>query len=270
MSNVRIIVTPPGIKSAVSNTANYLKELNYEALFLNLSRDLEEGVKELAEGAPYDMILNLFIEEGLIQEPTEHFKSEVEPILKSIRGIALKKPNLEVYCYKDPSAIRESVRLATEVMIKVYKWSLTGKIDLEDWKKLAYSWLTLQNETLDREASYIARETEKVEESLCIASFNGKYIKRHLQKEGCKVDLKYAYLPYHFTPFDILLRVIRLKGFKNDEEIDERMRKLIEQHGHFIRDYVVPSRDYDEAYRRWVLNNAPWIKHKLLRRTSWM
>lgn len=270
MPSVRIIVIPPGIKSAVSNTASYLKELNYEALFLNLSKELEEGIKEIAEGAPYEMIINLFIEEGLIQEPIEYFKSEVEPILKSIRGVALKKPNLEVHCYKDPSTIRESVRLATEVMIKVYKWSLTGKINLEDWKKLAYSWLTLQDKALDREANYIAKESGKVEESLCIAGFNGKYIKDHLKEEGCKVDLKYAYLPYHFTPLDVLLRMIRLKGLRKDEKMDARMKEIIEQHGRFIRNYVVLSKDYDEAYRRWVLDNAPWIKHRLLRRTRWM
>ena len=242
MTNVKIIVTPPGIKSAVSNAANYLKELNYEALFLNLPKNLEEGVKELAEGAPYDIILRLFVEKGLIQEPVERFKSEVEPLLKSIRGIALRKPNLEVYCYKDPSAIRESIRLATEVMIKIYKWSLTRKIDLEDWENLAYSWLSLQDRTLDKETNYIARET-------------------------CKVDLKYAYLPYHFTPLDILLRVIR---FKRDRDMKERMKDLIERHGCFIRDYVVPSRDYDEAYRRWVLDNAPWVKHRIIRRAGRM
>lgn len=265
MSNVKIIVTPTGIRSAISKTATYLERADYDILLLNLSKELEEGVRELAEGAPYEMILNWFIEENLIREPLGVFKSEAEPILKAIRGITLRKPNLEIHCYKDPSSIHQSIRLATEVILKIFKWSSTGKVDLEEWKKLVYSWLRMEDKALNREVEYIMKETRKAEESLCIAGFNGKRIKNHLKKRGCNVDLEYTYLPYHFTPLEILVREIRFGDRKKYEYTHERMRELIEQHGRFIRNYVISSRDYDEAYRRWIIDNIPWIKHRFLR-----
>jgi len=265
MSNVKIIVTPTGIKSAISKTTTYLEKADYDLLFLNLSKKLEEGVRELAEGAPYNMILDWFMEENLIQEPLGVFKSEAEPLLKAIRGITLRKPNLEIHCYKDPSSINQSIRLATEVMLKIFKWSSTGKVDLEEWKKLVYSWLRMEDKALNRESDYIMKETDKAEDSLCLAGFDGRQIKKRLKERGCNVDLKYAYLPYHFTPLEILVREIRFGDRRKYSFMRERMKDLIEQHGRFIRDYVISSRDYDEAYRRWIIDNIPWIKHRFLR-----
>ncbi|MFN3622321.1 MAG: hypothetical protein ACK4TI_05460, partial [Nitrososphaerales archaeon] len=100
MNEVKILITPNQIKIAASKAAEYIRKLDFEALFLNFTKDLEEAIQELIKGAPYEYIVKRMQELKLISEPIGAWEYPVEPILKAIRGIYWKKPNLRVCCYK--------------------------------------------------------------------------------------------------------------------------------------------------------------------------
>lgn len=263
MAEVKILVTPNHIKTAALRAAQYLEKLDYDALFLNFSRDLERGIKELAEGAPYDRVLDRLRELKLIPEPTGSWEYGAEPILRALRGVQLREPSLEIYCYKDPSLTSLSAQLAEKTALLIFRWCSTGKIDLEEWKTLLASWLDLETEALDREADLLVNKAEGREKNVCIAGFNGKHIKAHLKEAGYHVRLKCLYVPYHFTPLEILAREMRLALSKGSTLPSQRMRELIEQHARFIRDYVTTSENYDGAHRYWMWDRAPWLRHRM-------
>lgn len=264
MTEVRILVTPNHIKTAASKAAESLKRLDYDALFLNFSRDLEEGIRELAEGAAYDYVLERIRKLKLIPEPLGSWEYGAEPILRAVRGVCLREPRLKIYCYKDSSVSLLSTQLAEKIALLIFRQCSTGKLDLEKWKKLLSSWLDLEKEALDREADFLVKEVKGKEASICIAGFNGKHINAHLKEAGYQVNLKYLYVPYHFTPLEVLVHEMQ-RGVSRDTSFSsERMRELIEQHAQFIRDYVIVGENYDKAYYNWMWNKIPWLRHRMI------
>lgn len=260
MAEVKILVTPNHIKTAALRAAASLERLDYDALFLNFSRDLEEGVNALAEGASYNYVLERFQELKLIPEPLGAWEYWAEPILRSLRGVQSREPDLKIYCYRDPSLSLLSTRLAEKTALLIFRWCSTDKIDLKEWRGLLASWLDLETKSLNKEADFLVKEVEGGESSVCIAGFNGKHIKAHLEEAGHRVNLKYLYVPYHFTPLEVLVREMQREVSKGSTVSSERMRWLIEQHARFMRDYVTVGENYDKAYRDWTQDKVPWLK----------
>ncbi|MEM2936599.1 MAG: hypothetical protein QW231_05440 [Candidatus Bathyarchaeia archaeon] len=268
MAEVKILITPDHIKAAASKAAELIKKLDYEVLFLNFSRNLENGIKELAEGAPYDYVLDRLRELKLIPEPTGSWEYGAEPILRALRGIQLKKPGLKIHCYKDPDLTSLSEQLAEKTALLIFRWCSTGKMELEEWKALLASWLDLETEALDREADLLIKKAEVGDKNVCIAGFNGRHIKAHLKEAGYHVRLQCLYVPYHFTPLEILAREIRLAPSKGSTLPSQRIEELMEQHARFIRDYVTVSENYDDAHRHWMWDRAPWLRHRMTLKPS--
>ena len=245
-----------------------MERLDYDTLFLNFSRNLEGVVKALAEGAPCDHVLETLKELKLIPEPWGSWVYGAEPILRGLRGFQLKEPSLKIYCYKDPSLTSLSAQLGEKAALLIFRLYSTGKMDLEEWKRLLASWLDSEAEALDREAELLADKAEGGEKNACIAGFDGKHLKAHLKEAGHHVSLKYLYLPYHFTPLEILTREMRLTLSKGLTLSSQRMREFIKQHAQYVREYVTLSENYDEAHRYWMRDRAPWLRRRMTLKTS--
>uniref|UniRef100_A0A7C4TRZ5 Uncharacterized protein n=1 Tax=candidate division WWE3 bacterium TaxID=2053526 RepID=A0A7C4TRZ5_UNCKA len=91
-----------------------------------------------------------------------------------------------------------------------------------------------------------------MKKGLCIAGFDGKHIKTHLNEVGYRVDIKHMYLPYNFTPLEILIHEMERKVSTGFTVSSERMKQLIEHQACFVRDYVTLSENYDQAYINWM------------------
>jgi hypothetical protein len=66
--------------------------------------------------------------------------------------------------------------------------------------------------------------------------------------------LRYAFIPYYFTPLEVLIRetAIALEEKEKSSIGNERIERLVRMHVEFIRDYVLVSENYDEAYFKWL------------------
>ncbi|MGQ9551378.1 MAG: hypothetical protein ACUVUE_03020 [Candidatus Bathycorpusculaceae bacterium] len=239
--------------------ANHLKRMDYDAVFLNFSRNLEEGVKALAEGAPYDYVIERLIGLKLIPEPVGSWEYSAEPILKAIRGILNKKPDVKIHCYRDPSFDSFSAKTAEKIAILTFRAASTGKINVEKWEALLKPFLETEAEALEEETDFIARKAESSEDCVCIAGFDGRYIKTRLIEKGHDVTLTYIHVPYHFTPLEILMREMRRATALGAALSHKRITQLLKNHVQFIREYVTMNNDYDEAYHRWLHEKAQWL-----------
>jgi hypothetical protein len=261
VTKVRILVIPNHIKSAASRAAQHLKRMDYDTMFLNFSRDLEEGVRALAEGAPYDYVIERLRESKLIPEPVGAWEYSAEPILIALRGILLKKPNVRIHCYRDPSFDSFSVKTAEKIALLIFRACSTGKINAEEWEALLKLFLEAEAKALKEETNFIARKAESIEDGICIAGFEGRHIRAHLKKKGYEVSLTYLYIPYHFTPLEVLMREMRRATSRGTSLSHETITKLVKHHVHFIREYVTVNEDYDGAYRKWVHDRFPRSAH---------
>ncbi|KPV64916.1 MAG: hypothetical protein AOA65_0629 [Candidatus Bathyarchaeota archaeon BA1] len=259
MVKVRILVIPNHIKSAALRAAKYLEKIDYDAVFLNFSRDLEEGIRALAEGAPYNFIIERLKKLRLVPEPFGAWGYSAEPILLALRGILNKRPDIKIHCYRDSSFDLLSVKMAERIALLTFRVCSTGKINAEEWESLLKSFLEPEAEALKEETDFIARKAESSEDGICVAGFNGRYIRTRLMEEGYNTSLAYLYIPYHFTPIEVLLREMRRATVRGNSPSYNRITQLVQHHVQFIREYVTINEDYDEAYSRWVCEKAPWL-----------
>ena len=255
----RIVVIPSHIRRAAMRAAEHIKKLNYDILFLNFSRQLEDGIRAIAEGVPYEYVVEKLRERRLILEPIGSWEYCAKPILMSLKGILTRKPNIKIYCYRDPFVSSLYTKVAEKVMLLIFRVCSTGRIDIEAWENLIKDFLESEGDAVKREADFIAKEMKKGEDGLCIAGFDGGYLKRRLEEGGCTVKLIYLFTPYHFTPLEVLVREMRMAFSRGLSVSRERIAELVRNHALFMREYVTTSRDYDEAYLRWMDEQAPWI-----------
>jgi len=260
MAKVRILVVPNHVKSAALRAAQHLEKMDYDTVFLNFSRDLEEGVRAIAEGAPYDYVIERLKELKLIPEPVGAWEYSAEPILMALRGI-LHKLNVEIHCYRDSSFDLLSTKTAEKIALLIFRTCSIEKIDAEEWRTLLNSLLEPETKALKEETDFITRKAESSEEGICIAGFNGRHIGTRLEDEGYDVSLTYLYVPYHFTPLEILMRELRRATARGASLSYEKITKLVKHHVQFIRGYITVNEDYDEAYRKWVYDKASWLMY---------
>lgn len=243
---LELIIKSPVAASSV-RVASYLKSQKFESLFLSLPRGLDELVAEYVMGMRYEDFVEEVRKRKLLPEPVESWLKEYEPLLRNLR-----EEGIEVctFCYKDDRAFELETKAAIEAALLVLRDFITGKVSTDRWLKI----LTSQVNTVDivrREADYILDESSNYDKNMCIASFEGKELKKYLEQE-IKTRVKYIGLPYHFTPLEVLKREVRLGKVSED-----RVKQLVKEHIKFITEMVIPK-DLETAISEWSKKMLYW------------
>lgn len=246
-----LIIKPPTRTSSIK-LAGYLKSQKFEALFLNLPRSLDEPVAEYVMGMQYEDFIEEIRRRKLLPEPVESWLKEYEPLLRSLRE---EGTEIYTFCYKDDKVFELETKTAIEVALLVLRDSITGKVSVDRWLDLLTSRINV-TDAIHREARYILNESSNYDKNICIANFEGKELKKHLEQE-MDTWVKYIGLPYHFTPLEVLKREIHLGRVS-----EERVRQLVREHIKFIREMVIPK-DLESAIFEWTKKMLYWHPHPL-------
>lgn len=242
-----LILVTPHLRRGYEAASRLLKEKPADLILLPFPKRMEEPLRELADGAPYEYFLKEVERRGLAFSSIGAFDYFYGPLLAGVREIKGREPKVELACYKDEAGELRRFELAAKLSALTFRAFSTGKINLKDWIGAIEEGLRGDEEVLWREAGAIRLRAIESEKSLCVANFEGKYYFKALKGE-LAVSLTYAVKPYLFTPIEALKKVLSL-GRGGDEG---RYAKLVKCHLKYIREYVLPSGNLDEAYRRWV------------------
>lgn len=247
------------MRLASERVANLLRLASFDHLFLNLPRRLEGLVRALGEGAPYEWFMRRVSDLMVIREPLTSWEYRVQPILKIVRGIMNERHRLRLWCYKSQKMEESSIRMAERVARLILRLNVSGKIEVDEWGEMLTRFLEESGESLEDEARYIA---ERFEDGVgvCLSDFYGRELRELLIREGLDARFTYVFKPYHFTPLEVLLREFRRWRLRGLPPLKERVEELVRCHSEFIRDYVLTSGSYDEAYLRWLCDRAAWLR----------
>jgi len=249
-----IWILPHNLRVAYERAAEILRGIDFEDLYLNLRRDLEELVEDLALGAPYEN----FIEQIRVRfprEPISYWENTIKPMLLFLRGIKLRKPNLRIICYKDSAFDDFSIETAEKIAMLTFRVCSSGKVELEEWRKLIYEVMDKSFASVEDEVDYILETYNKAaggRRSICISDFSGRYLLRKIRESGVNASLRYIFVPYYFTPLETLIRETAEKLKRGLTMDDERIVKLVRLHAEYIREYILMCANYDEAYFKWL------------------
>ncbi len=259
LDGLTIWIFPTGLRLASERVANLLKLASFDHLFLNLPRRMESLIRALSEGAPYEWFMKRVSDSMVIREPLTSWEYRVQPILKAVRGIMNKRHRLGLWCYKSQRMEELSIRTAEKAARLILRSNLSGKVEVDEWMGMLTRFLEESGKSLKDEARYIAERFEGGI-GVCLSDFYGRELGELLIKEGLDARFTYAFKPYHFTPLEVLLREFgrwRLRGLP---PLEERVEELVRCHSEFVRDYILTSESYDEAYFRWLRDRVTWLR----------
>ncbi|RLI33587.1 hypothetical protein DRO53_05150 [Candidatus Bathyarchaeota archaeon] len=248
MGSLITLVSAPKLRSRSSMVAEFLEKLNYDALFLDFSREIEEYVKMLAEGLPYSYVIGEIRRQGLIPESVANsWEYQAEPILRKLQHLKRLNPSLDIHCYGASSYEHLAAHIAVKIALLTLRSMTTRKVNPEAWRRLLEEEAKASRESLEDEADLLADRASKHPKNTCVygvpyETFREKLAERRVQVRVIEVDPN-----YQPTPMEVLKREVAL-----GTATDERIVQLVQAHVEYVRNYVLPSGSLDEAYERWV------------------
>ena len=238
------ILAAPELKVPREKVAQHLRKEKSGHIFLRFPRTMEEYTAQFREGLPYDYVMEELRKSKIIPEPIKAWEYSAEPLLKVLPQIE----ETEIHCYGDSLYTQEGIKNLIEVATLSLISSITGKVDTEKWRKLFEKDKESQKSALRREADLVITKTSSFENSVCVANSNTDYLISELKAEGFEVKVEYIGFSSSPIPLENLRREIA-----KEDTTDERIKELVRLHIKYIKEYIFTSKNPDEAYQRWVL-----------------
>ncbi|MEM1515758.1 MAG: hypothetical protein QXH24_06930 [Candidatus Bathyarchaeia archaeon] len=256
-SEFEIWFLPNNLRAVSEKVATLLRSINFDVLYLNVPRELDWLVNELSLGAPYEQ----FIEEveclNVLRGSIKTWEYRFKPILLAIRGLKFRKPSSKIICYENSALENLSIKFAEEIATLILRVNITGRVDVDEWHRILSEIIINVSKSIDDESNYILEtwmEGNRGRKTICISDYPAKGILRKIRELGAKTILRYIFTPYYFTPLEVLIREFIIASERGLNISNKRIENLVKIHAGFIRDYVLISNDYDEAYFRWLRN----------------
>jgi len=130
---------------------------------------------------------------------------------------------------------------------------VTGKIEVDRWLRIIKDSIAYSRAAVEKEAEKIADLSKSYERSLCLSDFTAKRIKKKLEEQGVDFWIRYLGQPYHFTPLEILKRIMAKREITRQEA-----EALIKEHIRFIQEYVY-RKPFPQAVDEWSRRKLYWI-----------
>lgn len=246
MAEVHILMVPT-LRSSTAKAANLIVQSDYDTIFLNFPYNLQSIVLSYAaHQITLNHLLNMIRIQNLIPEPVTTWIYLNQPLLECLPKL---KEETKIFCYKDVDGFHMSMEAASKIASLTLKVNVTEKIDVEEWIQTLKQ-LINQNLT-DLEAEFIASRAEG--KSICITGLNGWKLAKRIKEFSHKVTLKCVERQYVMKPLETL-EILLEKGKPEPQTIQQ----LIKEHATFIKNYVLNTKNIDEAYYTWIK------KYKLL------
>ena len=258
MAEIEVLLLP-NLKIFAVRASSYLMERweFYDTLFLNFPREMEILVADLAEGRrTYESLIDEVSYSGIIPEPVEAWEYTAEPLLKVLPNLKEIHPGLKIYCY----GTKKHQFLLNNIAIRAARLTLqtaiTGKVDVEGWRRLLEESSRVGGKLLAEEGALISERARG--RCLCLSGLTGRSLGRALSGEGHLVRVRFIGGVYHFTPLEILER-----RWRREPLTDEEIRRFVRYHLEYLRDYIYLSNNRDSAYYQWLHDKVPWLRGRI-------
>ncbi|RLI12545.1 hypothetical protein DRO35_02845 [Candidatus Bathyarchaeota archaeon] len=240
MSKIDVLIVPKLRKSSLK-AAKILRSSNYRVIFLDFPSNLQSLISEyIASHLKLQDLLCKIESLRLIPEPVSSWLYLNNPLLEALKR--LRKP-AKVYCYGDVDYCHILAETSAKIARLTLRASITGRIDVKEWIRTLEE--RCRSEILEAEADFIGYKAE--DESICITGISGWKIAKYIRRYGYQVRVRCVERLYHFKPLETLMFLMDTGSLTR-----KTATNLIREHVEFIREYLLTSKDLDEAYYSWI------------------
>ncbi|MGC8849649.1 MAG: hypothetical protein ACP5QI_04165 [Candidatus Bathyarchaeia archaeon] len=248
------IICTPGLRSSTGKAAEHLERASPDKLLLPFPEVFNHLLLKLFDrGASFDEILEEAYRERCLPEPIGYFRYLYEPLIKAISALRMRLPGLKVACYKDPEGVSRTNALAAYKAALTLYTAISGKVKVQEWRDLLKEELESDGDSIENSVKNIVREYDPFTRVVCMAHLEGRHLYEQLRRRIRRIGLRYIGVPYLFTPLEVLKRLISIKGLSGVP--DETIEEYVKLHVGYVRDYVIPSKEFDAGYLKWLIKN---------------
>jgi len=255
MVSLELFLTPE-LRTSNLAVSRLLRERGggYDTLFLSLPMELEEALMEYSSGRiSYGDLLEEARRGRLIPEPIGSWEYASKPLLESLPHLSEKFPGLLIRCYCSTEHEFSMMDAAVKTTALTLRVMTTGRVDAGEWLEALRRSLEAERDAREAELQVVLSRMGGA--SACVADLGRRGLERPLAKAGVDVKIRYVERPYHFTPLEILKRLI-LRGAIGYDEVERYVRCHVE----YVRGYIYGFRSRDRAYYEWVYDKVPWMR----------
>ncbi|MCS7120003.1 MAG: hypothetical protein NZ952_02205 [Candidatus Bathyarchaeota archaeon] len=240
MAEVDLFIVP-NLRSSAIEAADRIRRPEYSAVFLDFPRSLQPLITEYVQGIiSLHELLNRIKGDVLLPDPVNSWLYLNGPLLEVLPEVG---EHAKLYCYREVDHCHLLANAAAKIARLTLRVNLTGRVEVEEWINVLKE--PFSPESTEKEAEFISVKAE--DRSACITDLSGWHLAECLRKYGHLVSVKCVQKAYYFKPLETL-EILLEKGKLTIDEAE----KLIREHTYFIRDFVLCSRDLDEAYHLWL------------------
>jgi len=169
------LILSPDLRTSSMKVSRLLRKMGggYESLLLNLPREMEEGVMELAsEHISCDEFIDEACRSRLIPEPVGSWEYALKPVLEALPQLSRRFPSLRMYCYGSSEHEFASIGVAVSFARLALKTALTGDVEVNEWRDALRRSLDVDGDATEAEAGAIVERVEG--SSMCISDLGGR------------------------------------------------------------------------------------------------
>jgi hypothetical protein len=254
------VLASPRLKHARGELAGYLRNARFDAVFLPLTPRLEPFLRMFLEGVPYEELR--YPMSRLVSGPSRRWEEEYLPIFKALREAFSRSPRISIYLYGGSELDARLAEVTSQMTSMLVRGLLSDEVDSEAWRAALEKYACFWDKSLHEKCDLLEMPAMRHNLSICIYEGLGAgKLAEALRGRGIRVRVLYFGTPHVKLPIDVLKSYfVYLRGEIGDREI----RELIRAQLRFLKEYVMRSKDLEEAYRKWVLDNYGFLSPALL------
>ena len=266
MKTLRLILITPNLRTYFLKASRIVSNAIFlvNTLFLPLPKEYEELISRyISNELNYNELMKVIIENDIYSSIYYKTYENIKPLLSILKRIKRKaKIKINIICYKRLRELMKESDILIKLLSLIAKIAIFNKIKYEEWLNVLREYKELQSEINKGTLREIDISKLLSSSWIMICGFEGSYLKEKMREYGIIPRIRYI-TPYIFTPLEQLIRVYMLG--KINKSI---LRKLAIEISKYIHEYVLMSKDNDEAYFKWIRDNYADVYGEILKRLN--
>ncbi|MEM2094942.1 MAG: hypothetical protein QXI32_06565, partial [Candidatus Bathyarchaeia archaeon] len=176
-------------RKGAEKAACWLMRENFDALFLNLPRELEGILKVymLGDSSVEDFWRNYYYLTGLQRPFVNALRYAIDPLVNALPELYIRNSGLKVYCYQSLENHIVAMKLSERLLFLEAKDKVSSRIRVEDWRKLLRDEIICAGLGFQRNVENIAEEAISHASSVVLYEGLVKPFKDSMEAKGFKV-----------------------------------------------------------------------------------
>jgi hypothetical protein len=236
-----------GFKKVYEKASNWLRDIQWSSLFLDLPNELDPFIKSYFKGKINEEKLweNCATLTGLEEPFIKSLKLRYQSVLNSIKEI--RTNDRRINCYRDLESYIKQSKIIEKILLLELRHRIGRKLEITEWTNVLFEEKKISEKSWYQATENIIEEADENTRNIILYEGSLESVK-HLKKGSNKVKI-ILLENYWKSPLDMLRTILWKYGF--DHISDEKIIHYLNLQQKYL-ELIIYSKDVDEAHQIWT------------------